>query len=136
MGKDDGVKVALSKVTLDEDECIVEGFPAELEGIRVWVTAVLERTCVYETPEHERRLVSKEKLLVEKEAVPIRRRRVGGPPGQELKSRRAAAGRSRSAAAAAAEKAREAADAEIDAAVRAAEAADPVAEPPDESDDR
>ena len=117
------MKVALSKVRLDEDECIVEGFPAELEGIRVWVTAVLERTCVYETPEHERRLVSKEKLLVEKEAVPIRRRRLGGPPGQELKSRRAAAGRARSAAAASAEKADGASEAEIDAAVRAAEAA-------------
>ena len=119
------MKVALSKVRLDEDECIVEGFPAELEGIRVWVTAVLERTCVYETPEHERKLISKEKLLVEKGSVPIRRRRLGGPPGQELKTKRAAAGRARAAAAAAADKADgvapEAPEALIDAEVMAAE---------------
>lgn len=92
------MKVALSRLRVDEDECIVEGFPAELEGIRVWVTALLERTCVYETPENERKLISKEKLLVDREAVPIRRRRLGGPPGQELKAKRAAAGRARAAA--------------------------------------
>ena len=130
------MKVALSKVRLDEHECIVEGFPAELEGIRVWVTAVLERTCVYETPEHERKLVGKEKLLVEKDAVPIRRRRIGGPPGQELKSKRAASGRARAVAAEAAEKGdgaasdEEAPDAEIDAQVMAAEEA-----PDEELDD-
>ena len=62
---------------------IVEGFEGELEGIRVWVTAVLERTCVYETPDLERKLVSKSKILVERDAVPIRRRKLGGPPGAE-----------------------------------------------------
>ena len=45
--------------------------------------AVLERTCVYETPEMERKLVSKAKILVERDAVPIRRRKLGGPPGAE-----------------------------------------------------
>ena len=74
-------RVPLSKIELDEDEMIVEGFEGELEGIRVWVTAVLERTCVYETPDLERRLISKAKILVEKDAVPIRRRKLGGPPG-------------------------------------------------------
>ena len=76
-------RVPLSKIELEEDEMIVEGFEGELEGIRVWVTAVLERTCVYETPDRERRLVSKAKILVERDAVPIRRRKLGGPPGAE-----------------------------------------------------
>src|SRR5207302_6319746 len=76
-------RVPLSKIQLEEDEMIVEGFEGELEGIRVWVTAVLERTCVYETPELERKLVSKSKILVERDSVPIRRRKLGGPPGAE-----------------------------------------------------
>jgi hypothetical protein len=80
-------RVPLSKIQLDEDEMIVEGFEGELEGIRVWVTAVLERTCVYETPDMERRLVSKSKILVDKDAVPIRRRKLGGPPGGDMKGR-------------------------------------------------
>ncbi|TMD54534.1 MAG: hypothetical protein E6I85_05945 [Chloroflexi bacterium] len=80
-------RVPLSKIELDEDEMIVEGFEGELEGIRVWVTAVLERTCVYETPDLERRLVSKSKILVDKDAVPIRRRKLGGPPGADSKGR-------------------------------------------------
>ena len=79
-------RVPLSKIHLDEDEMIVEGFEGELEGIRVWVTAVLERTCVYETPDLERRLVNKAKILVEKGAVPIRRRR-SGAPGPDGKAR-------------------------------------------------
>jgi hypothetical protein len=76
-------RVPLSKIELEEDEMIVEGFEGELEGIRVWVTAVLERTCVYETPDMERKLVSKSKILVDRDSVPIRRRKVGGPPGSE-----------------------------------------------------
>ncbi|HEY8680593.1 MAG TPA: hypothetical protein VIN01_06030 [Candidatus Dormibacteraeota bacterium] len=80
-------RVPLSKIELGEDEMIVEGFEGELEGIRVWVTAVLERTCVYETPEMERKLVSKAKILVERGSVPIRRRKPGGPPGAGQKGR-------------------------------------------------
>ena len=80
-------RVPLSKIELDEDEMIVEGFEGELEGIRVWVTAVLERTCVYETPGMERRLIAKSKILVEREAVPIRRRRVGSPLRADGKGR-------------------------------------------------
>jgi len=76
-------RVPLSKIQLEEDEMIVEGFEGELEGIRVWVTAVLERTCVYETPDLERKLVNKSKILVERDSVPIRRRKLGGPPGAE-----------------------------------------------------
>src|SRR5947209_7213857 len=80
-------RVPLSKIQLDEDEVIVEGFEGELEGIRVWVTAVLERTCVYETPELERRVANKARILVERGSVPIRRRKSGhdgkarGKPG-------------------------------------------------------
>ncbi|HEY8812097.1 MAG TPA: hypothetical protein VIO86_06345 [Candidatus Dormibacteraeota bacterium] len=80
-------RVPLSKIELEEDEMIVEGFEGELEGIRVWVTAVLERTCVYETPDLERKLVSKSKILVERDSVPIRRRKLGGPPGADQKGR-------------------------------------------------
>jgi hypothetical protein len=80
-------RVPLSKIELEEDEMIVEGFEGELEGARVWVTAVLERTCVYETVEMERKLVSKSKILVERDSIPIRRRKVGGPPGADQKSR-------------------------------------------------
>ncbi len=80
------MRVPLSKIKLEEDEMIVEGFEGELEGIRVWVTAVLERTCVYETPDRERRLVNKSKVLVERDRVPIRRR-LGGPPAQSGKAR-------------------------------------------------
>jgi hypothetical protein len=79
-------RVPLSKIHLDEDEMIVEGFEGELEGIRVWVTAVLERTAVYETPDLERRLVNKARILVEKNAVPIRRRK-SGAPGADGKAR-------------------------------------------------
>lgn len=75
-------RVPLSKIHLDEDEIIVEGFEGELEGIRVWVTAVLERTCVYETPDLERRLVNKAMVLVDRNAVPIRRRKSGAPDGK------------------------------------------------------
>ena len=80
-------RVPLSKIELDEDEMIVEGFEGELEGIKVWVTAVLERTCVYETPDLERKLVSKGKILVEKSSVPIRRRRGPGGPGDKARGK-------------------------------------------------
>ncbi len=85
-------RVPLSKIDLDEDEMIVEGFQAELvNGMKVWVTAVLERTCVYETPDLERRLVPKDQVIVERGQVPIRRRKLTGPPGAAGKGRRAGA---------------------------------------------
>src|ERR1051325_4481916 len=37
----------LSEVDLEEDEVLIEGFEAQLNGVSVRVTAVLERTCVY-----------------------------------------------------------------------------------------
>jgi len=67
----------LSEVELEEDEVIIEGFEAQLNGVQVRVTAVLERTCVYLSREGERRLVSKKDLWVEADKLPIRRRGIG-----------------------------------------------------------
>jgi hypothetical protein len=67
----------LSEVSLSEDEMILEGFEATLGGTQVLVTAVLERTCVYVDPAGERKLASKQDLLVDPEKLTIRRRRPG-----------------------------------------------------------
>jgi len=67
----------MSEVVLEEDEVLTEAFDAILDGARVRVTAVLERTCVYLGPEGERRLVSKKDLWVEADKLPIRRRGIG-----------------------------------------------------------
>lgn len=67
----------LSEVDLEEDEVLVEGFEAQLNGVTVRVTAVLERTCVYLSKEGDRRLVSKKDLWVEADKLPIRRRGIG-----------------------------------------------------------
>jgi hypothetical protein len=65
----------LSQVLLEEDEVLTEGFDATLDDVKVRVTAVLERTCVYLSKEGDRRLASKEDLWVEADKLPIRRRR-------------------------------------------------------------
>ena len=67
----------LSEVSLAEDEVLLEGFEATIGGLRVTVTAVLERTCVYLTPDGDRRLASKDLLMVDPDKLPIRRRRLG-----------------------------------------------------------
>ena len=67
----------LSEVSIAEDEMILEGFEAMLAGTPVTVTAVLERTCVYIDAGGERKLASKQDLLVEPEKLTIRRRRSG-----------------------------------------------------------
>jgi hypothetical protein len=64
----------LSEVELDEDEVLIDGFDAVLEGERVRITAVLERTCVYVDRGGDRRLARKEELFVEADKLPIRRR--------------------------------------------------------------
>jgi hypothetical protein len=64
----------LSEVELDEDEVLIDGFDAVLEGEKVRVTAVLERTCVYVHKGGDRRLARKEELWVEADKLPIRRR--------------------------------------------------------------
>jgi len=67
----------MSEVVLEEDEVLTAAFDATLDGARVRVTAVLERTCVYLGPEGERRLASKKDLWVEADKLPIRRRGIG-----------------------------------------------------------
>lgn len=67
----------LSEVDLDEDEVLIDGFDATLEGESVRITAVLERTCVYVDRFGDRRLARKEYLWVEADKLPIRRRGVG-----------------------------------------------------------
>jgi hypothetical protein len=68
----------LSEVSVAEDEILLDGFEATLDGTTVMVTAVLERTCVYLDAGGERKLASKQDLLVEPEKLTIRRRRPGG----------------------------------------------------------
>jgi hypothetical protein len=67
----------LSEVELDEDEVLIDAFSATLDGERVRVTAVLERTCVYMGPDGDRRLARKMDLIVEADKLPIRRRGIG-----------------------------------------------------------
>jgi hypothetical protein len=67
----------LTEVDLEEDEVLIDGFDATLEGERVRITAVLERTCVYVDRDGDRRLARKEELWVEADKLPIRRRGVG-----------------------------------------------------------
>jgi len=67
----------LSEVELDEDEVLIDGFDATLEGQKVRITAVLERTCVYLDRGGERKLARKEDLLIEADKLPIRRRGIG-----------------------------------------------------------
>jgi hypothetical protein len=67
----------LSDVELDEDEVLVDGFSAMLEGVSVRVTAVLERTCVYVDRDGDRKLARKQDLWVEADKLPIRRRGIG-----------------------------------------------------------
>ncbi len=67
----------LSEVKLSEEEVLVDGFEATIEGVTVTVTAVLERTCVYMTKDGERRLAAKSDLMVEPDPLPIRRRKLG-----------------------------------------------------------
>jgi hypothetical protein len=64
----------LSEVELDEDEVLIDAFDAVLQGEKVRITAVLERTCVYVDRGGERRLARKEELVVEADKLPIRRR--------------------------------------------------------------
>ena len=56
---------------------LIDAFDADLAGVRVRITAVLERTCVYIDVGGERRLASKKDLVVEADKLPIRRRGIG-----------------------------------------------------------
>ena len=69
--------VRLGDVSLDEDEVLIDGFDGTLDGAKVRVTAVLERTCVYVDTAGDRRLASKKDIWVEADKLPIRRRGIG-----------------------------------------------------------
>ncbi|GAC1508315.1 MAG: hypothetical protein NVS1B3_09490 [Candidatus Dormibacteraceae bacterium] len=67
----------LSDVELDEEDVLVDAFDAMLDGTKVRITAVLERTCVYIDKDGDRRLARKIDLWVEADKLPIRRRGIG-----------------------------------------------------------
>ena len=67
----------MSDVALEEDEVLIDAFDATLDGVKVLVTAVLERTCVYVDRTGDRRLASKKDVWVEADKLPIRRRGIG-----------------------------------------------------------
>jgi hypothetical protein len=57
--------VRLDSVAMDEDDEILPDFEAEVDGRRVWVTAVLERTAVVEpAPGEPKVLVNRRHLMV------------------------------------------------------------------------
>ena len=57
--------VQLDSVSIDEDDEILPDFEAEVDGQRVWVTAVLERTAVVEpAPGEPKVLVNRRRLMV------------------------------------------------------------------------
>ena len=59
------VLVRLDSVSMDEDDEILPDFEAEVDGRRVWVTAVLERTAVVEpAPGEPKVLVNRRHLMV------------------------------------------------------------------------
>src|SRR3989442_6991400 len=65
--------VRLDKVTMDEDDEILPDFEAEVNGGRVWVTAVLERTAVIEpAPGEPKVLVNRRRLLVDPSQLRVR----------------------------------------------------------------
>src|SRR5258708_6564444 len=57
--------VRLDSVSMEEDDEILPDFEAEVDGRRVWVTAVLERTAVVEpAPGEPKVLVNRGRLMV------------------------------------------------------------------------
>jgi hypothetical protein len=65
--------VRLDAVAMDEDDEILPDFEAEVDGQRVWVTAVLERTAVVEpAPGEPKVLVNRRRLLVDPSRLRVR----------------------------------------------------------------
>jgi hypothetical protein len=65
--------VRLDAVSMDEDDEILPDFEAEVDGRRVWVTAVLERTAVIEpAPGEPTVLVNRRRLLVNPRDLRVR----------------------------------------------------------------
>ena len=68
-----GELVRLDSVSMDEDDEILPDFEAEVDGRRVWVTAVLERTAVIEpAPGEPKVLVNRRRLLVDPKQLRVR----------------------------------------------------------------
>jgi hypothetical protein len=65
--------VGLDTVAMDEDDEILPDFEAEVDGRRVWVTAVLERTVVVEpAPGEPKVLVNRRRLMVDPRRLRVR----------------------------------------------------------------
>src|SRR5450756_1559311 len=65
--------VRLDSVEMDEDDEILPDFEAEVDGRRVWVTAVLERTAVVEpAPGEPKVLVNRARLMVTPDHLRVR----------------------------------------------------------------
>ena len=65
--------VRLDTVEMDEDDEILPDFEAEVDGQRVWVTAVLERTVVVEpSPGEPKVLVNRRRLMVDPRLLRVR----------------------------------------------------------------
>lgn len=65
--------VRLDTVEMDEDDEILPDFEAEVDGRRVWVTAVLERTVVVEpAPGEPKVLVNRRNLMVDPGRLRVR----------------------------------------------------------------
>jgi hypothetical protein len=65
--------VRLDSVSMDEDDEILPDFEAEVDGRRVWVTAVLERTAVIEpAPGEPKVLVNRQRLMVDPRQLRVR----------------------------------------------------------------
>src|SRR3982074_3004687 len=74
----------LDRVEMDEDDEILPDFEAEVDGRRVWVTAVLERTAVIEPAPGEPKGLGKRRRLLVHPAPPAHLR------GRHLASKEAA----------------------------------------------
>ena len=65
--------VRLDNVSMDEDDEILPDFEGEVDGRRVWVTAVLERTVVVEpAPGEPKVLVNRRRLFVDPRHLRVR----------------------------------------------------------------
>lgn len=65
--------VRLDAFPMDEDDEILPDFEAEVDGRRVWVTAVLERTAVVEpAPGEPKVLVNRRRLMVNPSHLRVR----------------------------------------------------------------
>jgi hypothetical protein len=88
-------------VTTDTDAVILPDFPALVDGKKVWVTAVLERTAVVEpAPGEPKVLVSRQRCMVNRDEIRFGfvAARDAARRGREAARRnRTASGRSRAA---------------------------------------